>query len=213
MNPDLNFKENLAKNNDISELEKKFSMGKIVGEGITGQVRLCTSKQDGTVWAMKSLNVSKMDAAQIDELRAEIQTLRKLDHPNIISIMEVFESANDICIILEHCDGGDLSQRRFATESDVASIVYQLAEAVSHCHHNNIVHRDLKMENIMFASKDSDSIRLIDFGLSKKFLSKEDIIRNDKMLAEKSRMMKTACGTAFYMAPEMLTMSYSEKAE
>jgi len=73
----------------------------------------------------------------------------------------------------------------------------------------------LKMENIMFASKDSDTIRLIDFGLSKKFLSREDIFANEKLLSQtdQNRILKTACGTAFYMAPEMLTMSYSEKAD
>jgi Ca2+-binding EF-hand superfamily protein len=129
--------------------------------------------------------------------------------------MEVFESDSNICIIMEHCSGGDLSQRRFETENDVCSVVFQLAEAVAHCHHLGIVHRDLKMENIMFVCKDSDSIRLIDFGLSKKFLSKDEILHNDKLLAQndKCRIMKTACGTAFYMAPEMLTMSYSEKAD
>ena len=141
--------------------------------------------------------------------------MKALDDPNIINLMEVFEAEDNICIIMDHCSGGDLSQRRFVSENDVCSVVFQLAEAVAHCHHNGIVHRDLKMENIMFVSKDSDSIRLIDFGLSKKFLTKSEIIKNDKILAQndKCRVMKTACGTAFYMAPEMLTMSYSEKAE
>jgi len=211
----MGFKAHLAKVNDISDLEKKFEMGPILGEGITGQVRLSRSKTDGGVYAMKSLNVSRMDEAQIAELKAEIETLKRLDHPNIINLMEVFESDDNICIIMEHCSGGDLSQRRFETENDVCSVVFQLAEAVAHCHHLGIVHRDLKMENIMFASKDSDSIRLIDFGLSKKFLSKDEILKHEKMMSQqdKTRMMKTACGTAFYMAPEMLTMSYSEKAD
>lgn len=212
---DLGFKGHLARVNDLCELKNKFEMGEILGEGITGQVRLCRSKQDHQVFAMKSLNVSRMDEAQIAELKAEIETLKRLDHPNIINLMEVFESEDNICIIMEHCSGGDLSQRRFETENDVCSVVFQLAEAVAHCHHMGIVHRDLKMENIMFVSKDSDSIRLIDFGLSKKFLSKDEILKHDKLLAQndKNRVMKTACGTAFYMAPEMLTMSYSEKAD
>jgi len=212
---DMGFKAHLAKVNDITELSKKFEMGRILGEGITGQVRLCRSKADNGVYAMKSLNVSRMDEAQTAELKAEIETLKQLDHPNIINLMEVFESDDNICIIMEHCSGGDLSQRRFETENDVCSVVFQLAEAVAHCHHLGIVHRDLKMENIMFASKDSDSICLIDFGLSKKFLTQDEILLNDKILAQhdKTRIMKTACGTAFYMAPEMLTMSYSEKAD
>lgn len=212
---DMGFKAHLAKVNDMCELEKKFDFGAVLGEGITGQVRVCRSKNDNAMYAMKSLNVSRMDEAQIAELKAEIETLKRLDHPNIINLMEVFESDNNICIIMEHCTGGDLSQRRFETENDVCSVVFQLAEAVAHCHHLGIVHRDLKMENIMFASKESDSIRLIDFGLSKKFLTMEEIMRNDKILAQhdKTRVMQTACGTAFYMAPEMLTMSYSEKAD
>lgn len=212
---DLGFKAHLAKVNDICELGKKFELGEVLGEGITGQVRMCRSKTDHQTYAMKSLNVSRMDEAQIAELKAEIETLKRLDHPNIINLMEVFEAEDNICIIMEHCTGGDLSQRRFETENDVCSVVFQLAEAVAHCHHTGIVHRDLKMENIMFVSKDSDSIRLIDFGLSKKFLTMDEIRTNEQILAQndKCRVMKTACGTAFYMAPEMLTMSYSEKAD
>lgn len=211
VSPNSCFKDHLARVNDIAEFHKKYTVGKLLGEGITGQVRLVTSIADNQVYAMKSLNLDKMDENQIYELRREIETLRSLDHPNIISLMQVYQSPENIYIIMEPCSGTDLGHRKLKSEAEVCSIVYQLTEAVAHCHYMNVVHRDLKLENIMFASESSDSIRLIDFGLSKRFLTRADIIAGEKRL--NSRVMQTACGTAFYMAPEMLKSSYSEKAD
>ncbi|KAH9252932.1 hypothetical protein BASA81_009088 [Batrachochytrium salamandrivorans] len=211
INPDLcNFKENLAKVNDLAEFELRYDyvkcndQGSLLGSGITGQVRLVRSKQDGQVYAVKSLNVDQMDGAQLQELQIEIEMLRKLDHPNIITLMEVFQSKKNIMIVMEHCAGRDLGHRKFRSEREVCSIMFQLTEAISHCHHMGVIHRDLKFENVMLASDGCDSVRVIDFGLSKKFEVVEENI---------ARLMQTACGTAFYMAPEMLTSSYSEKAD
>lgn len=202
----------MAKISDMTELTKKYELGKILGEGITGQVRLVTSKKDGSVCAMKSLNVAKMDPHQLQELKLEIELLNQLDHPNVVSLFEVFESSDNISLVMEHCCGGDLSRRRYTTEAQVQSVVYQLTEAVAHCHYVGIVHRDLKMENIMFVSPDSDSLRLIDFGLAAKYRGRVAWGQDDGN--EKKRVMQTACGTAYYMAPEMLDEDkYTEKVD
>lgn len=206
---DLGFKAHLAKVNDMSSLSARYEMGEILGEGITGQVRLVRNKVDASVCAMKSLNVARMDVAQLRELRSEIDLLKQLDHPNVVSLLEVFESRDNISLVMEHLCGGDLSSRRLTSEMDVASVIYQITEAVAHCHFMGVVHRDLKMENVMFASRDSDSLRLIDFGLATKYRGTVAWGKGK----DKERVMLTACGTAYYMAPEMLDKSYTEKAD
>lgn len=211
---DLGFKAHLAKINLFSQLERKYEMGALLGEGITGQVRLCVSKIDGNVHALKSLNVSKMDESQLNELKAEIEILKHLDHPNIVSLMEIFASENNICLIMEYCGGGDLSDRRFRSEKDLSSVLYQVLRAVAHCHQMGIMHRDLKLENVMFVSKDSDELRLIDFGLSKLYFQDSESQKTSlERLNERSRAMATVCGTVCYMAPEVLTRTYGQKAE
>jgi tRNA A-37 threonylcarbamoyl transferase component Bud32 len=211
---DLGFKAHLAKVNAFSQLEKKYELGALLGEGITGQVRLCTSRVDGHVYAMKSLNVSKMDHMQLAELRAEIEMLKLLDHPNVVSLVEIFEGENNICLVMEYCGGGDLSDRRFKAEKDLANVLNQTLRAVAHCHKFGIIHRDLKLENILFVDRDGELVRLIDFGLSKIFFQKEKVTQNGlEHLNETSRAMETVCGTVCYMAPEVLTKNYTEKAE
>ncbi|KAH9246979.1 hypothetical protein BASA81_015410, partial [Batrachochytrium salamandrivorans] len=161
---------------------------------------------------LKSLNVGKMDDAQLKELRAEVALLKQLDSPCIISLREVFESESTICIILEHCSGKDLSQRAFTGgEPQIAHVLYQVLKGVAHCHKKKICHRDLKLENVMFVREDSDHIRIIDFGLSKVFGTVGESFRGQD---EHNRIMKSLCGTVFYFAPEMLVdRCYSEKAD
>jgi len=216
---DFGFKQHLSRVSGFAQLDKQYELGALLGEGITGQVRLVKSRIDGNVYAMKSLNVGKMDESQLAELRAEIEMLKRLDHPNIVTLIEVFEGPNNICLIMEYCSGGDLSDRRFRSENDLASVLNQILVAVAHCHRFGVIHRDLKMENILFVSKDSEHLRLIDFGLSKTFFDQNGTRfpvasqNNLEALNEKKRMMKTVCGTIVYMAPEVLTKSYTEKAE
>lgn len=110
-----------------------------------------------------------MQPAFISELKNEISILKTLDHPNIVKAYEVYESKRNIELVMENCSGGDLHTRAPYSEMDAAKIIGKLLSAIVYMHEKNIVHRDLKFENIMFENRLPDAeIKLIDFGLSKK---------------------------------------------
>ena len=119
------------------------------------------------------------------------------DHPNVLSIYEIWEN-NDICsIVSEYLHGGDLlnycnKQRLPLPEPQVCIIVRQLMRALRYLHGQNVVHADVKLENCLFATPgDLESLKLVDFGLSLN-------IRDAKSIPEGVR------GTLNYMAPEIL---------
>ena len=127
---------------------------------------------------------------EILQLRNEIDILRNLDHPNIIKPLEVYDGKKQIYMVLELCDGGDLYKRAPYSEKDSATIMGKLLSAIKYMHDHGIVHRDLKFENIMFESKAKDAeIKVIDFGLSKKFALGEKDIMNEGTLS----LLHTLC--------------------
>lgn len=123
-------------------------------------------------YALKSIQLRLVQKQYLDELRNEISILRSLDHPNIVKAYEVYESKKNIYVVMEYCSGGDLYARAPYTESAAAGLMRQLCSAINHMHKNGVCHRDLKFENIMFESKGDvmARIKVLDFGLSKKFL-------------------------------------------
>lgn len=101
--------------------------------------------------------------------------MKKLDHPHIVKIYEVFIYQNNYYIVTEHCEGGSLS-KYFKGNSQVSieiikSIFKQLISALSYIHQLGIIHRDIKLDNIILTkrvnTKNDIDIRIIDFGLSK----------------------------------------------
>ncbi|CAM9795306.1 unnamed protein product [Chrysoparadoxa australica] len=125
------------------------------------------------------------------EMQNEINILRRLDHPNIIKAHETFTSSRRIYLIMELCTGGDLSARAPYKEKEAIVIMRKLLSAVGYMHEHNVVHRDLKLENVMFESREPDAdIKCIDFGLSKIYIN--------------NRRMHDMVGTLYSMAPEVM---------
>lgn len=128
-------------------------------------------------------------------LANEISVLRKLKHPNIVRLLEIFDNATQVCLVMELVTGGELFDRILEkgqyTERDASEVVRQIFDAVAYLHDAGIVHRDLKPENLLYATRTDDSkIMLSDFGLSK--------------VTDEGATLKTACGTPGYVAPEVL---------
>ena len=130
----------------------------------------------------------------------EVELLKQLDHPNIIKVYEVIEDSEHLSIVTELCTGGNLYQRLLSdkvTEEFAADVIRQLVSCLVYCHGLNIVHRDLKLENILFEDTESSVIKLIDFGVSARMTQHKPLTRS--------------IGTIYYMSPEVIKGEYDEK--
>merc|ERR1712166_1125335 len=155
-------------------LRDTYKIGKILGEGAFGEVRLCTHRTTSEKRAVKVLRKEAMNKEETDAMLNEINILAGLDHPNVVKIFEYFEDAKRFYIVTQFIEGGELFdeiiKRGSFTERDTAVLMRMMLGCIAHCHSKNIVHRDLKPENVMFeGSKDIDTIKVIDFGTAKVF--------------------------------------------
>jgi len=133
-------------------------------------------KENGQAVAIKV--IEKKTVEDEDQFRNEFKILMELDHPHIIKLYEIYETQEFLYLVQELCEGGELFyhiiKTNYLTEGDAAKIMRQILSAVAYCHSNNICHRDLKPENFLLKKKDDvSSIKLIDFGLSKKLAEGE----------------------------------------
>jgi len=126
----------------------------------------------------------------------EVRVLRKLHHPYIIKLKNAFIVDSNLIIVMEYAGGGELKEymktREKLDESEARNIFRQILDAIAHCHAHNVIHRDLKMENVLFSDTDHKHIKLVDFGIAGLVL--------DENTAEKSK-----AGSLKYMAPEVLS--------
>eukprot|EP00923_Selenidium_pygospionis_P027870 GHVN01050389.1.p1 GENE.GHVN01050389.1~~GHVN01050389.1.p1 ORF type:complete len:584 (+),score=58.26 GHVN01050389.1:254-2005(+) len=196
----------LGPNRDITSL---FKFVKKLGAGSFGEVHLVTERTSGLGRVCKIINkeLTQVPVEQIDE---EIEVLKNLDHPNIIKIFEVYEDYNNMYIIMETCEGGELLGRivqaqqrgKFLNEQHVAILMDQLLKALTYIHSCRVIHKDLKPENVLFQDTRLDSpIKVIDFGLAEMFKTSE---------LEHSR---NSAGTALYMAPEVFMRDFDFKCD
>lgn len=176
---------------------------KTLGEGMTGAVYAIRKKSGGATYAGKSVGKNKMEQTLIDDLRTEIEVLIALDHPNVVKLYEVYESKQDIYLVMEQCTGGELYDALIKNdsydESYAAHLFFQMVAAVNYVHTQKLAHRDLKLENFIFENKEEHSpLKLIDFGLSH--------------MANKSGIhkMKSVVGTPYYIAPEILKTQHNK---
>jgi len=175
----------------------EYRLGKTLGVGTFGKVKLAQRIADGKLVAIKCLNRSRIVlASQGGRLAREIQLLKLLNHPNVIRLHEVLHTPAEVLMVMEYVEGGDLlevlnTQARFK-EEEARHLFGQIVRGVSFCHSLGVAHRDLKPENILIERGGGDqiTIRVADFGLS--------------TLMAAGEMLSTACGSPHYVAPEVL---------
>lgn len=187
---------------NLHDLEDEYEIKDKLGSGSYGIVKSCIHKTTGQERAVKIIDKSKIK--NMAQFRTEIKILQTLDHPHVIKMYEFFEDEVNIYLILEKWEGGELFDRviekEFLSEKEAAIIFKQILQAINYCHNNGVCHRDLKPENFIFANKSDDSdIKIIDFGLSKIF----------DPTTSGYALMKTGCGTPYYISPEVLTHNYN----
>ncbi|KAK7205163.1 serine/threonine protein kinase [Myxozyma melibiosi] len=163
-----------------------YRISRMIGKGSFGKVYLATHKLTGTKVVLKSAEKSDLNLAR------EIHHYRQLLHPHIARLYEVVITETLVWLVLEYCPGDELytyvlRHGRLSTDQ-VQRIFAQLCGAVAYIHTKNIVHRDLKLENILMDKH--DRVKLCDFGFTRE--------------CEPKRLLQTFCGTICYAAPEMV---------
>ena len=136
----------------------------------------------------------------------EVKILKNTFHFNIIKLYEVIEKEEEIFIIMEYAEGGDLSsfltQKKYLSENTARKIFQQLIDVIYYIHQIGICHRNLKLENILFSSKKRDKIKIINFGHSNLYLT--GVNSGNPTLSFGAEFLETPFGCQEYTPPEMI---------
>ncbi|GFP91758.1 snf1-related protein kinase catalytic subunit alpha kin10 [Phtheirospermum japonicum] len=178
----------------VDSFLRNYKLGKTLGIGSFGKVKIAEHALTGHKVAVKILNRKKIKNMDMEEkVRREIKILRLFMHPHIIRLYEVVETHSDIYVVMEYVKSGELFdyivEKGRLYEDEARMFFQQIISGVEYCHRNMVVHRDLKPENLLLDSK--HNVKIADFGLS-------NIMRDGHFL-------KTSCGSPNYAAPEVIS--------
>jgi len=176
-----------------------YELGEELGRGEFSTVVLGRKKDTGEEFAIKCIEKHEVDT---DRLETEVEILKAVEHPHIISLEEFFDTPETLYLVMELVSGGELFDKitdlGAYSEHTAAVLVKNILSAVLYLHELNIAHRDLKPTNLLLKDdEDLTNVKIADFGLSK--------------IIGENTMMQTACGTPIYVAPEVLTGEAYEK--
>jgi len=156
-----------------TRISDKYILGRELGRGEFGITYLCTDRETKEALACKSISKRKLrTAVDIEDVRREVAIMSTLpEHPNIVKLKATYEDNENVHLVMELCEGGELFDRIVArghySERAAAAVARTIAEVVRMCHSNGVMHRDLKPENFLFAhKKENSALKAIDFGLS-----------------------------------------------
>ncbi|KAI8984603.1 kinase-like domain-containing protein, partial [Mycotypha africana] len=166
-----------------------------LGEGEFGKVKFGIEIKTGQEVAIKLIRKDSIDStSRMTKVEREISVLRVLHHPNIVELFDVIETEKYIGIILQCATGGELFDyilaHRYLKEKDASRLFAQLISGVNYMHKKHIVHRDLKLENLLLDRH--RNVLITDFGFANQFSSAHD------------DLMSTSCGSPCYAAPELV---------
>lgn len=185
-------------------LEDDYELpGKVLGSGYNGQVFLATDRHTGKQYAVKNFKLHGVGKEKKEELISECEIFLAMDHPHVARLTDIYETTQSLNLVMECCSGGEMLHRvlqlkRFP-EQKACEASRQILLALNYIHSQQVVHRDIKLENFLYDTPDSDQLKLIDFGFSKIF--------------DHNTKMKLSCGTLSYVAPEVLRKSYTVQCD
>ena len=179
-----------------AKLLDAYQMKGILGSGKYGIVRRAIHKISMKEVAIKIICKKKRKEKEIELIRNEIAVMNMCQHPNIIQIYDVIENEDYLSIVIENLTGGDLldyflKNKGQINENRIASIIMSACNALGYLHNFGIIHRDIKLNNLMLIDNSPNSdIKIVDFGLSKILIPKD--------------LCEEAFGTISFAAPELL---------
>lgn len=163
-----------------------------IARGSYSVCRACVHRVTRSEYAVKIIDKSKKDCEE------EVQImLRYGQHPNIVTLRDVYEDENSVYLVMEHLKGGELLDRlktlKYFSEREASSVMRVILSTINYLHQNGVVHRDLKPSNILYANENAapEAIRICDFGFA-------------KQLRAENGLLMTPCYTANFVAPEVL---------
>lgn len=176
---------------------------KVLGHGVSGEVKLAKSIITGKLHAVKSLRMFGASQWSVRQIAQEAEIFLKMDHPHIALLNDVYVTHSYTHFVMEYLAGGELFDALVSmtnySEFDAAAATYQMLLAVSYLHSHDVVHRDLKLQNFVYESAEGRHLKLIDFGWSKMW--------------DPKTMMAATAGTVDYVAPEVLMGKYTSKCD
>ena len=178
---------------------------KVLGKGSFGKAFLVQAQSDKSLAVIKKIDIADMSEQEKRDTIKEAKILEVLNHPNIIRFKEVYNTKKgQLCIVMDYADGGDLHSKlkeqrekfskgalsqQYLPEDTILNWFTQMWLALKHCHDRNILHRDLKAQNI-FLNKNG-IVKLGDFGIA-------------KVLSSTVEKAVTIVGTPYYLSPEII---------
>ncbi|CAL4075819.1 unnamed protein product, partial [Meganyctiphanes norvegica] len=182
-----------------------FEIVREIGQGSYGTVWLVKRQRDSKQLVLKTVDLRNASIKEIEAARQEVVLLSRLKHPNIVSYKGSFELENQLHLLMSFCEGGDLQRcikqqkgKNF-TEEKIIRWFIQITMALQYLHQNNILHRDLKTQNIFLTI--IGLIKLGDFGVC-------------RVLDNSVDMATTMIGTPYYMSPELFAgVPYNHKSD
>lgn len=185
---------------DLQEGElynQHYDQRKELGRGKFGVVFHVKDKSTDRCYAAKHIRIRKPE--QKEKVVEEINLLKKFSNPHIIRFIEAFEKPGEVILIMEYLDGGELFERVAdddfnLTESDCCLFMRQICRGAQYLHNHNIVHLDLKPENVVCTQKNNTTVKIIDFGTAKQL--------------EQGEKVKVLCGTPEFVAPEVVKYDF-----
>ncbi|KAL3841135.1 hypothetical protein ACJIZ3_025726 [Penstemon smallii] len=168
-----------------------YKFGKTLGSGTFAEVKLAVHTLTGLNVAIKILNRQSLDNTEAEKMRREINIMRQLCHPHVVRLFEVIDTPSKVYIVMEYMSSGELFEYLIENklhEDEARHIFQQIISGVEYCHGHMVVHRDLKLENLLLDSE--HNVKIADFGLG-------NSMRDGYFL-------KTSCGSPNYAAPEII---------
>ncbi|XP_012945119.1 myosin light chain kinase 3 [Aplysia californica] len=170
-----------------------YTVDTILGKGKFGEVKKCRERRTGRHLAAKFIEVGGIQDRK--DILNEVDIMKSLQHPRLLQLYDAFENRDSFCLVMELVNGGELFERVInddfiLTEKACVMFMRQICDGVAFMHSQNILHLDMKPENILCLTREGNRIKIIDFGLARKYNPKDDL--------------RVLFGTPEFVAPEVV---------